>query len=179
MQELDQLKEALCKQRPVDWEELPDLDLYMDQVITYMPRQQIVPGADDQLTSSMINNYIKEGLLKRTKGKKYSREHLAYLTAICMLKRVLSVKDTNLLLKREIGDGAIEAFYEKYLDVLDASVKTAAGQLPETPDAEALSDAALRFAVASYANKLACERILDLLRAETEESAPAKSGKEK
>lgn len=36
MQELDQLKEALCKQRPVDWEELPDLDLYMDQVITYM-----------------------------------------------------------------------------------------------------------------------------------------------
>lgn len=179
MEELDALRKALSEQRPVAWEELPDLDLYMDQVITYMPRQQIVPGPDDQLTSSMINNYIKEGLLARAKGKRYSRGHLAYLTAICMLKRVLSVKDTNLLLKKEIGDGEIEAFYENYLQVLDQSIQNVAGQLPEAPCPEALSEAALRFAVASYANKLACERLLDLIRAEMEESVSSKSGKEK
>ena len=179
MDELDALKEALSTQRPLDWEGLPDLELYMDQVITYMPRQQVVPGPDEQLTSSMINNYIKEGLLNRAKGKKYTREHLAYLTAICVLKRVLSVKDTALLLKTEIGEGDIPAFYEKYRAVLDQSLCLTVERLPEDTEPTALADAALRFAIASYANKLACERLLDLMRTDTEEASPGKSAKEK
>ncbi|MFA7206355.1 MAG: DUF1836 domain-containing protein, partial [Saccharofermentanales bacterium] len=58
----------------VNWEALPDLDLYMDQVLTYMDRQLSLFQKDEEnklLTSSMINNYVKDGLIPRPEKKKY------------------------------------------------------------------------------------------------------------
>ncbi|MBO5728108.1 MAG: DUF1836 domain-containing protein, partial [Oscillospiraceae bacterium] len=98
MEELKQLKQRLEKERPVTWEELPDLALYMDQVISYMPRQLINYKEDDLLTSAMVNNYIKDGLVPRAEGKRYGQVHLGYLTAVCALKKVLSVRDTGALI---------------------------------------------------------------------------------
>ena len=43
------------------WKELPDIGLYMDQLISYMPRQLIHYGEGESLTSAMVNNYIKDG----------------------------------------------------------------------------------------------------------------------
>ena len=82
MEELKELKERLETQRPAEWDALPDLSLYMDQVIGYMPRQLIQYGEGEGLTSAMVNNYIKDGLLPRAEGKRYGKVHLAYLTAI-------------------------------------------------------------------------------------------------
>ena len=86
MSDLTDLQERLRTQRPVEWEQLPDFALYMDQVLSYMDRQFIRFDEDDTLTAAMVNNYTKSGLVPRAEGKKYSREHLAYLTAICILK---------------------------------------------------------------------------------------------
>ena len=113
MEELQQLKESLLKERPVSWNEFPDIALYMDQVISYMDRQLIKFNNEGQLTSAMVNNYIKDKLLPRADGKKYNREHLAGLTEICLLKQVLPVRDTGLLLSRENYTGDPEAFYMK------------------------------------------------------------------
>ena len=93
MEEIRELKERLEGERPVEWEALPDIGLYMDQLISYMPRQLIRYGEGESLTSAMVNNYIKDGAMPRAEGKRYSRTHLAYLTALCALKQVLSVKD--------------------------------------------------------------------------------------
>ena len=98
MEEIRELKERLEGERPVEWEALPDIGLYMDQLISYMPRQLIRYGEGESLTSAMVNNYIKDGAMPRAEGKRYSRTHLAYLTALCALKQVLSVKDAGLLL---------------------------------------------------------------------------------
>ena len=65
MEELRELKTRMESQRPAEWEALPDLNLYMDQVIGYMPRQLIQYGEGERLTSAMVNNYIKDGLLPR------------------------------------------------------------------------------------------------------------------
>ena len=100
MEELQELKNRMENQRPAPWEALPDLSLYMDQVIGYMPRQLIQYGEGERLTSAMVNNYIKDGLMPRAEGKRYARPHLAYLTAICALKQVLPVKDAGLLVPR-------------------------------------------------------------------------------
>ena len=62
------------------WEILPDIGLYMDQLISYMPRQLIHYGEGEALTSAMVNNYIKDGALPRADGKRYSRTHLAPLS---------------------------------------------------------------------------------------------------
>ena len=132
MEELKELKARLETQRPVEWEGLPDLSLYMDQVIGYMPRQLIQYGEEERLTSAMVNNYIKDGLLPRAEGKRYGRRHLAYLTAICALKQ----------------------------------------ELPQL---------ALAFALRSYADRLACQRIMALIREQPLEQTgkTKKSKKEK
>ena len=82
MEELHELRERMSRQRPVEWEAFPDIGLYMDQVVSYLPRQLIHYGESELLTSAMVNNYIKDGLLPRAEGKRYSRVHLGYLTAI-------------------------------------------------------------------------------------------------
>lgn len=69
MDELNELKRRMKEERPVAWDSFPDLGLYMDQVLSYMPRQLIHLGETDTLTSAMVNNYIKEGLLPRAEGK--------------------------------------------------------------------------------------------------------------
>lgn len=69
MDELLDLKQRLEQERPTPWAELPDLALYMDQIISYMPRQLIHFDDGEVLTSAMVNNYIKDGLVPRADGK--------------------------------------------------------------------------------------------------------------
>ena len=90
MDEIKRIKVLLAEDRPVDWEALPDIDLYMDQVVSYLPRQS-VGGKAPSMTSAMINNYVKDELLPRACGKRYHKEHLIYLTAIGLLKNALSL----------------------------------------------------------------------------------------
>ena len=112
MNSIDNLKEKLQTCRPQDWSAIPDIDLYMDQVICYMTRQHIGLDLDDEetLTSAMINNYIKSGLLPRANGKKYDRRHIGYLTAICLLKQVLTVGETGTLLAQQMAHQDVEEF---------------------------------------------------------------------
>ena len=112
MEELLDLKRRLEQERPAAWNELPDISLYMDQIISYMPRQLIHFDDRDALTSAMVNNYIKDGLVPRAEGKRYAPVHLAYLTAVCALKKVLSVRDISNLIHsgEELGMDA-EAMY--------------------------------------------------------------------
>ncbi|NCB05771.1 MAG: DUF1836 domain-containing protein, partial [Clostridia bacterium] len=93
----------------------------MDQVISYLPRQLIRFDEGERLTSAMVNNYSKEGLFPRAEGKKYGRNHLARLTAICALKQVLSVRELKTLLSLPETDdnSGGEEFYSRFCAVLD------------------------------------------------------------
>lgn len=168
---MEDVKHILEEKRPAKWEEIPDIDLYMDQVLSYMTRQHVGLELDENLTSAMINNYIKKDLLPRAKGKKYNREHIAYLTAICLLKQVLSVTDTGDLLSSHIQqreEEEIHSFYSKYTAIMDKEFKQVSENLPETEDKNSLSDAALRLAISSYAQMLACQQLMKALRTQQE-----------
>ena len=158
----------------MDWEGLPDLNLYMDQVIGYMARQLIQYEETEGLTSAMVNNYIKDGHLPRAEGKRYSRIHLAYLTAICALKQVLPVKDAGFL-TGELAEEGPREMYETFLRTLDAALEDAAGWLDTDCGEEELSRLALKLALRSYADKLACERVISLIR----KNKPLPQGKSK
>ena len=173
MEELRELKTRMETQRPAEWEALPDLSLYMDQVIGYMSRQLIQYGEGAGLTSAMVNNYIKDGLLPRAEGKRYGRTHLAYLTAICALKQVLPVRDAGLLAAHGKDEEPREV-YGRFREELDRAMGDTAGRLEECGE-EDLPQLALSLALHSYANSLACERIMDLIR----EREPEKAGKTK
>jgi hypothetical protein len=177
MEEIAKIKAILAEDRPESWETLPDIELYMDQVVSYLPRQS-VGGKLPSMTSAMINNYVKDGLLPRACGKRYHKEHLIYLTAIGLLKNVLTVKDMKLLLDSEIQEGQEEGFYEKLLSGIDRAFGLADQAIdPELPEEE-LTQMAMRMALYSCAAKTACEQLLAVIREKHPEEDP-KTKKEK
>ena len=165
MEELQALKARMEQERPTPWEELPDLALYMDQIISYMPRQLIHFDESEALTSAMVNNYIKDGLVPRAEGKRYGPEHLGYLTAVVALKQILSVRDIGALLHagRETGKSSPE-LYDYFCQALDRALDETAQAIDPEAKEEDLARMALDFALRSYANQLACARILDILQ---------------
>ena len=179
MQEFSSLLDQLHKQRPASWDQLPDFALYMDQILSYMDRQIIPFDEADGLTAAMVNNYTKSGLVPRAKGKKYDREHLAYLTAICVLKQVLSAKDIDLLIRESVGSGqSVEAGYASFCDALDKVLNRIADEV-STRDNDSLAYDAIHFALLSYAAGVACSRYVSLLREKkaADSSAPSKKAK--
>lgn len=169
MDDLTNAMERLRTHRPVEWDQLPDFSLYMDQVLSYMDRQILRFDPSDGLTAAMVNNYTKSGLVPRAEGKKYSREHLAYLTVICVLKQVLSVKDMDLLLDQELVDsGSVETGYRSFCRSLDGALTLTAGEMEDHDDSDGLADSAIHFALLSYAAGVASKRYVSLLRQKRE-----------
>ena len=95
--------ESLERIRYVDLDDIPNIDLYMDQVTTFMDKKLQSttrnPGEDKILTKTMINNYAKNDLLPPPIKKKYSKEHMMILIMIYYFKGVLSFSDIQELLK--------------------------------------------------------------------------------
>ena len=141
-------------------ENIPDIDLYMDQVVNYMKRQHIGLGAEEALTPAMINNYMKKDLLPRAIKKKYDRNHIAHLTSICLLKQILPVVETGRLLKKQTEKQTIEQFYEKYCGLLDESLLALSADIGEEMNEDEILDLILRLAVSSYTQKLVCSSLL-------------------
>ena len=82
-------------------EDIPNINLYMDQVTTFMEEQLASSKRypeDKILTKTMINNYAKNNLLPSPEKKRYSREHLLLLIFIYYFKNILSINDIQTLL---------------------------------------------------------------------------------
>lgn len=181
MEEIEELKRRLAEERPQEWDAFPDIGLYMDQIISYMPRQLIHFGDEDSLTSAMVNNYIKDGMLPRAEGKRYNRTHLAYLTAICALKQVLSVRDASRLIGAGVAfpEKDTRALYEYFCRELDRALTETAESLDENLTEDRLPALALGLALRSYADKLACQRVLDIIQMKSPQTEREVKGKEK
>lgn len=98
------------KQKIAEWirldyiypEDIPTIELYMDQVTTFMDKQLSGNKRHDEdkiLTKTMINNYSKNDLLPPSDKKKYSKDHIILLIYIYYMKNFLSINDIERLLK--------------------------------------------------------------------------------
>ena len=99
---LQDILDRLDKISYISLEKIPDIDLYMDQVTSFMEehlRKAKRNPEDKALTKTMINNYAKNKLLPPPVKKKYSREHLLLLLFIYYYKHLLSINDIEQLLK--------------------------------------------------------------------------------
>ena len=98
----------LGEHRLPSWQELPELELYMERYL------RGYPGFDERgLTASMVNNYVKQGALPPPQKKRYSREHLAKLLVICLLKTSLPISAIHQLM----GEEDIEHFYFSFCEL--------------------------------------------------------------
>ena len=80
------------------YSEIPDVGLFLDQVCRYI-NEYLEPLPGFGLTTSMISNYVKKGLIANPVKKQYGREQIAYLFFIAVVKAVLSMEDLQLLIK--------------------------------------------------------------------------------
>ena len=99
---LNSILESISRIDYVKSIDIPNIDLYMDQVTTFMDKQMASSKRyedDKVLTKTMINNYAKHNLLPSPEKKKYTKEHLLVLTFIYYFKSFLSIKDIEMLLR--------------------------------------------------------------------------------
>ena len=119
-----------------EWDMLPDIGLYMDQIITLMDRVFLVRMPKGELTKPMINNYVKAGLLPRPTGKKYDRDHLAIILMIYVLKQVLNMDSIGTILKRICEKGVRSGYelFRKRLDEMEHALRTGNVKMNWTDD---------------------------------------------
>ena len=98
---INEFTEYIQKQHPVAASKMPNIDLYMDQVTTFMEEhlEHCKRYPEDKiLTKTMINNYAKNHLLPPPDKKKYSKDHMLFLVFIYYFKNILSISDIQTLL---------------------------------------------------------------------------------
>lgn len=163
--------------RMPDWDSLPDIDLYMDQVITYLEKQlSIFVRSEDEkfVTPAMINNYVKNEIIPRPLQKKYTRAHIALLMAVLNLKPILPLMDIANLISQETADNPINVLFEQLNAIQhDAFKKTSSSirealkrlgnETADTADEDRLSLLALKFSLEANAYRIAAKKILDEL----------------
>lgn len=144
----------------INWNELPDINLYMDQVIGLLSEKLsfFAEVEDKLLTKSMINNYVKSGLISHPEKKKYTKEQLAQLIVISMLKQVLSIPDLQLLLE---GVTDTRGFYEIFERTQTEAMNDVSAQLRfAVENGDNMKLMALKLAAEANAKRAAAEKIL-------------------
>ncbi len=167
-----------------EWDRLPEIYLYMDQVLTYMDKQLHLFERDENaclLTSSMINNYVKDGFLPRPTQKKYSREHLAILTVVCLLKQVLSIQDIAFLIRTLLKNASKQEMYNRFCAVQSDALHEVCERIKTaSPQGEAeLMRLVIELSVEANARRTASERILSEISREEKKQAETEHMQEK
>lgn len=153
-------KSELLKIHLPRWEEFPAFELYVDQVIAFIC-EKLEPfnfnSEEPLLTQSMINNYVKNGVLNPPVKKKYNKTHLAKLVIICICKRMLPlsyISDAITVMSRVFD---IEEGYNLICDEIEYEIKSTVAPtefLPRAIDDTPARKVALMRSLASAVAKI-------------------------
>ncbi len=138
MENINDLLEKISLEKSVSLEEMPEIDLYMDQVIQLFDKKykKTKRNEDEKiLTKTMINNYAKGKLFIPIKNKKYSKKHLILISLIYQLKGALSITDIKSTLqiindKITSDDINLDAFYTSLLTLQKTNAENVTDSIP-------------------------------------------------
>lgn len=116
---LKRWERSLKSYRLPTWDELPTIDLYMEQVIALLSQWlYFFPAEDTQgdvVTPTAINNYVRLKIMPAPCKKKYSRIHIAYLIMICTLKQSVSIAYVQKMIPMGLTEDEVKAVYSDYV----------------------------------------------------------------
>ena len=109
------------------WEEIPSIDLYLDQVLLYVNQvcSPVFTEKEKGLTASMVNNYVKHGYLTKPDKKKYQRQQIARLIAITTLKSVFSIQEIAQTLNTLQTQASSDQLYDAFVDYMNQGIDPA------------------------------------------------------
>lgn len=206
---LASIMESLNRIQYIKEEEIPGIDLYMDQITTFMERKLKQTTrhqeADKILTKTMINNYTKNNLLPPPERKKYTKDHIILLIFIYYYKGILSIHDIQTLLgpltdqffhtDKELDLGAIyshvfalekeqvRGLKEDIVKKFEISQETFPDALPDDQEFLRLFSFICMLSYDVYAKRLLIEKMIDAMQVADErthdKSAKVKETKQK
>ena len=148
------------------WEELPDIDLYLDQTVTLIEKylNKFIGKSENKedkvITKTMINNYVKQQILEPPVKKKYNKKHIAYLFVICILKQVYSINDIGKLINLATQKTSPEKAYNKFCIALESAINfTFLGNEYVDDDKLTAERYILKNVVQTFASKLYVEKV--------------------
>ena len=124
-EDLEALAERMRSVHIARIREMPRIELYLDQLLTLVSQElefMQVPG-ETLVTGSMVNNYVKQGVIPAPRKKRYTRRHVASLLFVCALKRVFSIAQVSQLAALIwSSDLDLEALYDGSCAALEAAL---------------------------------------------------------
>ena len=100
------------------WQEIPDIGLYMEQVIILLKGylDYLPPELKDEqvITAATVNNYVRTKIMPGPIKKKYYRVHIAYLVMICTLKQTLPIAMIQKIIPLHLSDEEVNSIYDSY-----------------------------------------------------------------
>lgn len=150
------------------WEDITDIPLYMDQLIAvvtqYLEPFQIFSSDKKPVTSSMVNNYVKLGLIPKPIKRHYNKRHIAYLIVITLFKEVISIQDIRRVLIFLAQSQGNSNAYNQFCALLEITIKRKGHvYLNVAVDDEIETDYSDPEDFDKYIIYLACETITNLL----------------
>ena len=125
LEQRDRLAERMRSVHISRIHEMPRIELYLDQLITLVSQElefMQVPG-ESPVTGSMVNNYVKQGVIPAPKKKRYTRRHVASLLFVCALKRVFSIAQVSQLAALIwSSDLDLELLYDRSCEALEGAL---------------------------------------------------------
>jgi len=123
------------------WEDLPSIDLYLDQVLSLLDEylgEYLEVDGKKIMTKTMINNYVKQKYLRAPVNKKYDRFAVASLFVIAILKPVYTIEEISKLIKLSARVAGPETGYNQFCDYIEQAVKHAfeGAVMPKIPKKE-------------------------------------------
>ncbi len=150
------------------YNELPNIDLYVDQVIILITETLnpiLLDDEDKILTSAMINNYVKQGIVAPTTNKKYSTNHIMYLIVVCIFKKILSIQEICELIKIQITTYPVHVAYDYFCTELENCLKTTFvpqdAPMPHIATRTTDETKLIRSTVLAFCNKLYIQKYID------------------
>lgn len=108
------------------YDKLPDMDLYMEQVNTYIDRVTNIfskNSFEKIITPAMINNYVKAEVIPKPSNKKYNKEHIGYIIALASLKHVMPINDIKKLFDISLKQNKPDKSFNIFKDLYNKSLK--------------------------------------------------------
>lgn len=148
------------------WNELPNIDLYIDQLVTLLEYYLSGYIKNDNekeekiITKTMINNYVKQNVIKPPVNKKYNKEHVASLFVIFILKQVYSIHDIKKLISLAVETSPIEQAYNRFCSELEKAIRIVFAEKNYVKTSRLSEEQyILRNVVQSFANKLYVQKV--------------------